>query len=218
MKLSKKTIEVLKNFAIINQSLLILPGKQLKTMTGQKNLVAVATVDDEFPAEAPIYDLNQFLATISLFENPEFEFGEKTVKIYDDKASAEYLYSDREAIASYTDKTPTLPSVDVTVQLDDKAIAAASKAAAVMGLPNVALIGEDGDIELSAIDSNNNSTHTWSQVVGSADDNFKMVYRLELLKFLPRTYKVEVSKKMITKFEAEDVTYFLAPETGSKFG
>ena len=74
MKLSNDTVTVLKNFSAINQNLVINPGKNISTMSAMKNIVAKATVTEDFPQEFAIYDLNEFLASLSLFENPELTF------------------------------------------------------------------------------------------------------------------------------------------------
>ena len=67
MKLSEHTVDVLKNFATINQNLVIKEGSTLTTMSAMKNIVAKAEVEESFDKEVAIYDLNEFLASISLF-------------------------------------------------------------------------------------------------------------------------------------------------------
>ena len=70
MKLSNHTTSVLKNFATINQNLVIKEGSELLTMSSMKNIVAKATVEENFPKEIAIYDLNEFLGALSLFSEP----------------------------------------------------------------------------------------------------------------------------------------------------
>ena len=65
MKLSKETIEVLKNFSGINQSIVVKEGNKLKTVNSLKNILAHATVEEDFPKEFAIYDLTRFLGLIS---------------------------------------------------------------------------------------------------------------------------------------------------------
>ena len=90
MKLSESTVEVLKNFATINQSILFTDGKELNTVAVQKNLLGSATVAETFKSpngEFAIYDLNEFLSTLSLFEDPDVEFGEQFATISDSRAN-----------------------------------------------------------------------------------------------------------------------------------
>ena len=58
MKLSNNTISVLKNFASINQNLVIKEGNEITTMSAMKNIVAKAEVEETFTYEVAIYDLN----------------------------------------------------------------------------------------------------------------------------------------------------------------
>ena len=48
MKLSEHTTSVLKNFATINQNLVIKEGSELLTMSAMKNIVGKATVEKMF--------------------------------------------------------------------------------------------------------------------------------------------------------------------------
>ena len=81
MKLSDHTVDVLKNFASINQNLIIKEGSTLTTMSAMKNIVAKAEVEESFDKEVAIYDLNEFLASISLFTSPILDFNEGFVTI-----------------------------------------------------------------------------------------------------------------------------------------
>ncbi|SVD17748.1 uncharacterized protein METZ01_LOCUS370602, partial [marine metagenome] len=74
MNLSNETVSVLKNFATINQNLVIKSGSNISTMSAMKNIVASAEVKEVFPTEFAIYDLNEFLAALSLFEKPSLDF------------------------------------------------------------------------------------------------------------------------------------------------
>ena len=64
MKLSEKTLTVLKNFAGINNSILVKQGTQLRTISVAKNILAEANIEEEFPRQFGVYDLNQFLKWI----------------------------------------------------------------------------------------------------------------------------------------------------------
>ena len=48
MKLTNGTINVLKNFSTINQNLVIKEGSAISTMSAMKNIVAKATVEENF--------------------------------------------------------------------------------------------------------------------------------------------------------------------------
>ena len=74
MKLSEKTVNLLKNFASINQSIAFKKGNTLRTMSVMKNILAEAEIEEEFPKDFAIYDLVQFLNGISLHDNAQIDF------------------------------------------------------------------------------------------------------------------------------------------------
>ena len=69
MKLSDKTINLLKNFSTINQSILFKQGSRLRTISVMKNILAEATITEELPQDFGIYDLGQFLNCL-LYTSP----------------------------------------------------------------------------------------------------------------------------------------------------
>lgn len=220
MKLSKETTELLTNFASINMSLLVREGKKIRTVSPQKNVMAVANISEEMPKEFAIYDLKQFLGTVSLFEDPELEFGDKSVKISNGSgAVASFVFAAKEAIVSAPDKDPTISNPEISFSLENKALSDALKAAGVLGLPEIAFVGKKGKTFLSAVDTRNDSAHTWEMPVGKSDAEYRMIFRLDNLKLLPRDYDVQIAAKGISKFVSKknDVTYYIAIETGSKY-
>merc|ERR1712185_283028 len=110
MKLSNETIGVLKNFGSINQNLVIKEGNTLTTMSAMKNIVAKADVVETFPREVAIYDLNEFLSSLSLFAEPVLDFQEQYMTMKDEgsKATLKYWYSDPSVVTSPS-KMITMP-------------------------------------------------------------------------------------------------------------
>ena len=84
MQISKETIDILKNFAGVNSNILIRKGKTLATISTAKNIFAKADVAEDFPEEVAIYDLNSLLALLTLMENQDVEFGDKSLTISKD--------------------------------------------------------------------------------------------------------------------------------------
>jgi len=76
MKLSDNTLTVLKNFASINNSILMKKGTHLRTISVAKNILAEADIAEEFPRDVAVYDLNQFLNGMSLHQDPDLDFKE----------------------------------------------------------------------------------------------------------------------------------------------
>ena len=74
MNLSDNTLTILKNFAGINNSILVKQGNQLRTISVAKNILAEATINEQFPRQFAIYDLNQLLNGLGLHQNPDLDF------------------------------------------------------------------------------------------------------------------------------------------------
>ena len=118
MNLCDNTLGILKNFAGINNSILVKQGNQLRTMSVAKNILAEAQIEEDFPREFAIYDLNQFLNGLSLHQDPELDFTENTyLNIREGKRRVKYFYADPNVIVSPPEKEITLPTEDVCFQL-----------------------------------------------------------------------------------------------------
>ena len=221
MELSKETYEILKNYAGINMSLLVRKGKTLRTVSPQKTVMALAKIEEDIPEQFAIYDLNQFLGTLSLFDKPNLEFGEKVVTISSESgASSKYVYAAEEAIVSAPEKDIVLKDIGIEFDLEADKLSQALKAASVIGLPNIVFEGKNKKVYVSAADAGNDSAHSWSMPVGTTEGTFKLIYRLDNLKIMSRDYHVEISTtKGHTRFTSNDkkLVYFIAAEANSVF-
>ena len=217
MKLSTNTVQVLKNFASINQNLIIQEGNEIKTMSAMKNIVAKATVEETFPKQVAIYDLNEFLSALSLFNDPELTFNEQSVRIAQGSQDLTYFYSDPSVVT--TPKTEiSMPSVDASFTLTKDTFNQVLKAAAVLGVPDMVLdIGNDSIMDLRVSDRKNDTSNSFSIEVGaeSPAKGKKFYFKVENLKLLSGDYEVEVSQKGISRFRNvnKDVEYYIALET-----
>ena len=146
MKLSTNTVQVLKNFASINQNLVIQEGNEIKTMSAMKNIVAKATVEETFPKQVAIYDLNEFLGCLSLFKNPILTFNDTSVTITEENDgngdSLEYMYSDPSVVTTPS-KDITMPSEEISFTLTDAMLSKLSKSAGMIGAPDLLLENKD---------------------------------------------------------------------------
>lgn len=220
MKLSKETTEILKNFASINPSLVFQAGSVQKTVSPQKTVLAKANVSESFDKEFAIYDLTQFISTVSMFENPDLNLGEDVVTITNGKGQANIRYAKSDLIQSPPSKEITLPSTEISFTLESAALQGALRAAGVLGLPEIALLGRGGLAYLAAIDSRNEGSNSFMYEVGKSEVNYKMIFKIDNLKLLNRDYEVRVSSKGISHFNSTigDVEYWIATEQGSKYG
>jgi len=81
MKVSNVTQAILKNFASINSNIVINAGSELKTIAEAKNVLAKATVEESFDTPFGIYDLNEFLGVMAMFDDPELTVADDALSI-----------------------------------------------------------------------------------------------------------------------------------------
>ena len=221
MNLSDKTLTILKNFAGVNNSILVKQGNQLRTISVAKNILAEAEIEEEFPRQFGIYDLNQFLNGLSLHQDPDLDFeNDSYLNIREGKRRAKYFFADPQVIISPPEKEITLPSEDVHFQLESTALDKLLKAAAVYQLPDFSVIGEAGVVKLVVRDKKNDTSNSYSVVVGETDKEFTFNFKVENIKIIPGAYDVVVSQKLLSKFTNTqyDLKYYIALEPDSTFG
>lgn len=215
MKLSDRTINLLRNFSTINQSILFKKGTKLRTISVMKNILAEANIDEDFPQDFAIYDLPQFLNQVNLFREPEFHFSSPSyVKVKEDGDEAIAFFADPSVIVTPPEKSIALPSVDVEFTLKTSQFDKLRKAAAVSHLDDWSVIGKDGKILLQVHDRKNDTSNGFSTVVGKTDKTFSMHFKVENIKIIPGTYEVKISRKLLSEFKSTeyDLTYYIALE------
>ena len=220
MKLSDKTLVILKNFAVINNSILLKRGDSLRTISLAKNILAEANIREEFPRDFAIYDLNQFLNGLGLHQDPELDFREDSfLSIREGKRRVKYFFADPQVITAPPEKTLTLPTQDVCFQLDSVTLEKLLKAAAVYQLPDLSAIGEAGVVKLVVRDKKNDTSNEFAIVVGETDREFIFNFKVENIKIIPGAYNVVISSKLLAQFtnENHNLKYFIALEPDSTF-
>tara|TARA_Y100001970_G_scaffold119414_1_gene148159 strand:+ start:106 stop:801 length:696 start_codon:yes stop_codon:yes gene_type:complete len=230
MKLSDKTLNILKNFAGINNSILVKQGTQLRTISVAKNILAEANIEEDFPRDFAVYDLNQFLNGLDLHQDPDLDFTpDSYISIKEGKRRVKYFYADPNVIVSPPEKEITLPSEDVHFQIESVSLDNLLKAAGVYQLPDLSVVGEAGVIKLVVRDKKNDASNEFAVVVGETDKEFSFNFKVENIKIpcdstalkkgLPSTYDVVVSQKLLSRFTStnNNLTYYIALEPDSTF-
>lgn len=221
MKLSDKTLTLLKNFSSINQSILFKEGNVLRTISVMRNILAEATIEEDIPKDFGIYDLNQFLNGLNLYQNPELDFdNDNYVVIREGRSRSKYFFADANVIVTPPNKEIDLPSEDVCFLLDTKELDKLLKAAAVYQVPDLSVVGEAGVVKLVVRDRKNDTSNDFSVIVGETDEVFSLNFKVENIKILPGPYEVVISSKLLSQFKntSYDVTYWIALEPDSTFG
>ena len=214
---------MLKNFSDINMSIEIKEGNILRTVSVQKNILAQAELEDSFPQDFAIYELNRFLGAVSLFDDPEFRFNGKSANIGTTRHSVDYVYCDPSMIVTPPENNITFPDPEVKFTLSQDALSQIMKASNVLGTPEIAIEGgphPNDVIRIKALDVNNDSTDTFKVVLDEKSEHtFMFVFKTENMKMIPGNYDVEISSKGISHFtlQGQKLEYWIATEASSTY-
>tara|TARA_R110001583_G_scaffold88603_1_gene229608 strand:+ start:1781 stop:2455 length:675 start_codon:yes stop_codon:yes gene_type:complete len=222
MKLSKNTLDILKNFSTINSNILVEPGNVIKTVSPVKNVMSQATVKEKFDCQFGIWDLGKFLGTISLFEDPDFSFDDKHVTISGSNGTKVTYYYSEPKLLTTINKDIKMPETVVSFELKNDDFSELQKAAAVLQLPDLSLRSDGGRMQLVALDKKDVTSNNYSIDLGILphdDHDFEFYFKVENLKLLPGNYNVEVTEKVVSKFTNQDLSlcYWIALESDSRY-
>jgi hypothetical protein len=219
MKISNDTRDIFKNFSTINQGIKVSSGNTLQTISNMKNILAVATVSEEFPQDFSIYNLPEFLGATSLLDDPDFQFGDASLTIADNNSSLAYFYAS-EGMVTSPEKMITMPDAGIGFDISSTLLNELQKAASVLGVGDLVLKSDGSTITLQVTDKKNATSNTFSRIVGEGNGvSYTMNFKIENLKVLDGNYEVLVSSKGISHFKNKDVDleYFIALEPDSKY-
>ena len=213
MRLSKETYNILKNFAAINSNILIQPGNVLKTKSHGNNIYAEAKVAEEFEVEVPIWDLNQFLGVVSMFENPDLEFNETNVVISNGRSSVTYYYSEPTLLTvPKKDIKMTMPTI--SFDLAEQDLNDILKASNILQVSDLKIIAENGRVSITVDDIKQSNSNNFKIEIETDQINkdFEGTINVSEIKFIPGSYTVELTDTIISRFthKSLDLAYFIA--------
>lgn len=225
MKLSSDTLAVLKNYAAINSNMVFRGGNTIKTMAEAKNILAAATVAENFPdATFGIYDLNEFLNAVEMFDDPDLVFADdmNSVTVKQGTRSIRYFFSDPQILTSPS-KDIQMPEPEVKFELTADDLATIRRAASTLSVSDVVITGSGNDSTFTAqvtdlADATSNSFSLDLAVIKAPDTEFKFVFNVSNFKVLPTDYEVSVSSKLISYLEGKTANYWIALEKTSTYG
>ena len=229
MNLSNDTLNVLKNFASINPNIVFQPGQKLKTISESKTIMARADIVEDMPKEFGIYDLNEFLSVFNLIENPVLEFEDKSVLVSTEEGGSQlsnqqkvrYYFSETDILTSPT-KDIQMPNAEIGVNLSEDILNQIRKAAAVLGHTELSLIGENGLVTASVVDTKDSTSNSYTIELdkdNACKNDFNFIVSIPNLKLLPGDYFVSISSKLISNWTNSNypIEYFIALEKNSTF-
>lgn len=216
MKLTKETLGILKNYATINTNILLKPGSLLQTKSPNNTIYSEAKVEEVFPTEFGIYDLNEFLGVLSIFNDPELTFNDRSLTISEGKNKIHYLPADAEVLIA-PKGAPKLPVPEVEFELSAQSLQQIIKASAALKVPFMTIHSKDGNIEILVHDKANPNSNKFQLELGTTEHEFNVHVKVESLKMLPDTYTLQVTSKKICLFKSATKSYLLACEADSTF-
>jgi hypothetical protein len=217
---SKNTLAILKNFSNLNSNLLVKEGNVIKTITPSKNGMAVATVEETFDTEFGIWDLNKFLGVISLFNNPSFDFGEKSVKIKNGGSSVVNYYYSEPRLLTVPTKDVVMPPVNICTEMTERQFSELQKAASVMQLPDLVFTSDDDNIIAMVCDIADPTSNSYKVTLDTRDipvPEFTFHFKMENIKILPGDYKINFAKNVVGEFVNKNINlkYWFAMEANT---
>lgn len=221
--LTETTMQVLKNFATINPNIVIETGNVIKTMSEGKNIVSRSELDVEFTKNFGIFDLNQFLATLSLVDSPNLKFEDDFVVISDSvgRTRIKYYYSSPEVLTTPT-RDVVLPDAEVKFTLDRDTLAKVRRAASVLGHEFVNVTCIDNVVCLSVTDTSDATANAYTVDVDGTytKEDFNLVFKIDNLKMIEGDYDVSISSKLVSHFinKTNNIEYWVALEKTSTYG
>ena len=218
MKLSKETLNLIKNYASINGNLLLKPGKKLATIHIQNKIFSSATIAEDFPVQFPIYDVNEFLSVLSLFENPDIDFTDKYLTIKEGNSALKFFAASIDNMKLPPDKDVNFADIVAEFDLSSALLTTIPRTAGVLKVDGIALVGDGTNLSVVITDKKNATSNSYSTTVGTTTSVFRVNVAVENIKMLPGNYKVSIGKKGL-KFQLEnsDLVYYVAIELDSTF-
>jgi len=226
MQLSSETLAVLKNFASINSNIVFRGGSTIKTMSEAKNILASAEVSEQFPdQEFGVYDLNEFLGVMSMFDNPEIDIDKNYARISQDSRSVQYFFSDPSILTSPS-KDIQMPDPEVSFRLGESDLTTIRRAASTLSVSDLVIEydGDGNDLKATVTDLADSTSNSFSlnltPITLPTGTPFRFVFSVSNFKILSSDYRVDVSSKLISHLVSENntVQYWIALEKSSTFG
>lgn len=217
MQLSENTLNILKNFANINSSIVLRRGKVQQTMSQESTILVSAILEDEFPLDFGIYDLNQFLGNITTLKNPDLIFDNNKATMNDGDTQFSFYACDPSLICTPPrDKELVLDSPDVSFQLNSSTFTKLTKLSLMNNLTHLTVCGKDGDLYIKMHEKlNDTSNFSMTKVASYTGKNFEASFKTENLKILPDNYQVDIKLAGFSRFinTTGNLTYFIALES-----
>lgn len=211
MKISKQTLDLLKNYSHINSNILIREGNVVSTVSVGNTIFSRAVVEEEFPVEFAIYDLNSLLSLLTLSDDQDVDFGENSLTVSKDGGTFEFHYADPSIIVAAPNKEIVVDPF-FEFSLTGPEITMIQKAASITSSTTLSIIGDGETATLLLNDPKNSGSNTYRKVLGQTEDVFNSRLSMDSFKVMNDGYTVGISKKKFMHFKSttKDLQYWIA--------
>ena len=216
MKLSENTLTVLKNFASINSGIVLRKGKVQKTISPDKVILAEVTLDDDISSDFGIYDLPQFLGTVSTLGNPDIEFENNRAIMNDGSLKLNYYSCSPTLITAPPDKDLEMKSCDVQFTLTSANMQKLLRIAAMNEMTNLTVVGKNGKLHVKVhVKENDTSNYATLELADHTGPDFEKSFKTDNLKMITDDYDVSITFAGFALFASKNrnLKYFIALES-----
>lgn len=217
MKLETRTMQILKNFAMINPSMLFREGSLQSTIAPQKTILARTTLKEAFPREFAIFDLSRFIGVLSLFNEPELVFEETKVLIQQSRQKVEYTFADVDLVVAPPNKTPVVSNPEISFKLTGETLSSTMKALGALQSTHIVVEGDGENVTVGVSKPTDPTSDTFRIEVGQSNYSFRFAFKAENVKILQGDYDVQLSSKNIAHFKCSDVEYWIMADSNHSF-
>ena len=204
MKLSPKTLAILSNFSITNNSLLFLKGKTQRTKSVSSSSFIEVEIEEDIPKEFGIYDLKRFHQTLSAFDNPEIDFDGDKLTIKEGNKSVRYITVDKKVIKYPKDSLRNAGiEFHTEIELNNSDMETITKHNSILGTKNMVFSSDGENLKIILNDIDNVSADIFEYEIGECSEAFEHVLETDVIKMLPLDYKVSIGETAV-KFSSSD--------------
>lgn len=223
MKLSQRTVEIIKNFAAISPNGLVFPqGNTIAAQPVMGTIVAVAQIDETIEDAFAISDVTQLVSCITSFTVPFIDVKPTKVIVRDANDREQGQFELNQASMTILKvprkvKFPISPSVTV-VQMSRDLYGRILKSSGIVQSPQIAIVAANGEISFRGINKDNTGVNQYAVTVGKSSDTFRFVMDVNMFNKLLRTtdFVVEIDQEGCAKFCGDRIDYFIAADYEDK--
>lgn len=223
MKISNDTIAILKNFATINQGILFKPGNKIRTISNHKDILVDATVEETFPVEIGIYDLNNFLSILSLYKdglNLEFDGNNIFISGKSGRSKISYRGCPSNLVTSPSQGNLEISNPEIIFELKQEDFEWILQTASVLSSPQVGVHSDGKKISLVSFDPSDDGAHVNSlEIADGNGDVYKMNFKTVNMKMIPDSYTVSITSKGFASFKSKSkpIQYWVTTDKGGEY-